>query len=259
MGNSVNLEELDPSEILESSSLKSYEETLELIWSEVLRLRSNLFILDKLLNFPHDPKYLFFGPQQQDFFESVEIALTEGTVLLITKLTTDGEDYLSMSRFKNWIRNHIKREYRADFDRLLRASKFSPTIKRSRKSVEEIRHCRIAHLIVDENLRPKVVTDKIPFQEISSIASDLKRLFGLLCFGIEHLTLPIQYEPRVQHPVGVDPRSDIEYLLDLLIQNSHLFKMPDESPYWEHEKEALSPEIIEILNEYRKKFRKPEA
>lgn len=257
MEKSVDLRKLNPSEILEPSSLKSYEETLKLIWGQVLRLRSNLFILDKLSHFPSVPEYLFF--KHQDFFTLANIAFTEGSVLIITKLTTDGKDLLSMPRFKNWIKQHIKHGYQEDFNRLLKVSRFGKTIKNSRESVKEIRNNRIAHLVVDNNLCLKVVTDKIPYQKMISIASELKGLFDLLCFDIEHLTLPLQYDPTVQHPVGSDSRSDIEYFLDLLIQDSHLFRMPDESPYWNIEKETFSPEIINILNKYRRKFGKSEV
>lgn len=38
MGNSTSLNELDPSEMLEPSSLKCYEETRDLVWQELIRL-----------------------------------------------------------------------------------------------------------------------------------------------------------------------------------------------------------------------------
>jgi hypothetical protein len=259
MGNSVDLTRLNPSEVLESSSLKSYEDTLGLIWQQVCRLRSYLFILEKLLLFPSDPRYLFFGPDKQDFFELLNSAFTENSVLLITKLTTYRRDLLSMTRFKNWLRDQIRPEYKRDFDRLLKQGKFDKTIEKSRKSVQDIRNQRIAHFRVDENLHPKLERPKISFQKMSAIANELKRLFDLLCFGTECLTLPLQYEPKVQHPVGIDSRSDIEYFLDLLIQDTNLYKMPDESPYWGIKKQSLPPEIIGILNKYRRKFGKPEV
>ena len=73
------------------------------------------------------------------------------------------------------------------------------------------------------------------------------------------LTLPIGYEPSVKHPTGSDPRSDIEHLLDLIVQDSYIFKMPEESPYWNITKERLPQDTIKILNEYRRKFGKPEV
>jgi len=73
------------------------------------------------------------------------------------------------------------------------------------------------------------------------------------------MLLPIDYDPKVQHPIGSDSRSDIEYFLDLIIQDSYLYKMPDESQYWNIEKERLTPDMIRILNKYRRKFGKPEV
>ena len=260
MENSTTLNQLAPSEILETSSLKTYEETLDLVWKELLRLRSYLFILDKLLHFPSDPSYLFLGPEQQTFLELAKISFTESSLLIITKLATDSKkDQLSMLRFKNWIRQHVKQEYQEAFDRLLRQSKFTKHMKASLRKAKKLRDGVIAHLLVDGNLRLRISTDAISIQEISHMADEIKRLFDVLCFGVQHSTLPLEYDPTVQHPVGADPRSDIEHFLDLIIQNSDLFKMPEESPYWNIYRENLSPEITRLLNEYRRKFGKPEV
>lgn len=260
MGNSTSLNELDPSEMLEPSSLKCYKETRDLVWQELIRLNSYLFVLDKLLHFPSDPSYLFLGPERQTFLSLVNISFTESSLLLITKLTTDtSKDLLSMPRFKNWVRRRVKQEYQKAFDRLLKENKFSKTVETSKENAKYIRNNLIAHLIVDENMRPKSSIDRISLQEVSLIASELNRLFDVLCFGHKHAILPLDYDPKVQHPVGSDSRSDIEYFLDLLIQDSHLFKMPEELQYWDIEMEALPLEIVNILNEYRRKFGKPEV
>jgi len=260
MGNSTSLNELDPSEMLEPSSLKCYKETRDLVWQELIRLNSYLFVLDKLLHFPSDPSYLFLGPERQAFLSLVNISFTESSLLLITKLTTDtSKDLLSMPRFKNWVRRRVKQEYQKAFDRLLKENKFSKTVETSKENAKYIRDNLIAHLIVDENMRPKSSIDRISLQEVSLIASELNRLFDVLCFGHKHAILPLDYDPKVQHPVGSASRSDIEYFLDLLIQDSHLFKMPEELQYWDIEMEALPPEIVNILNEYRRKFGKPEV
>ena len=258
MENDVNLNELDPSEILEPSSLETYEEALELIWQQLLRLNSNLFVLDKLLDFPGD---LFLGPGKQTFLALAEINLFENSLLTISKLTTDtNKDSLSLPRFKNCVRKKVRQKYLTAFCQLLRDNKFSKTTKTSWEKVKNIRNSFIAHLAVDENLQPKILGHpRVSFQEVKLVTTELNRLFDTLCFGHKRLTLPLDYDPSVQHPPGVDSRPDVEYILDLIAQDSYFFKMPEESQYWDIEKQKLSPEMIGILNKYRRKSGKPEV
>lgn len=257
MKNDVTLSSLSPSEILEPSSLETYEETLNLIWQQLVRLNSILFIMDKLLDFRSD---LFLGLGKETFLTLVKISLSESSLLIISKLTTDtGTECLSIRRFKNWVREQVKEEYREALDRLLKQHKFDKAIQTTQKKIKDIRDNFIAHLTVDENLHPKIVGQlNVSLQEVRSISEELNRLFNTLCFGIEHSLLPLEYNPAVQHPVGVDSRSDVEHILDLLVQDSAFFKMIEE-PSWEMEKEVLSPEIIEVLNQYRRKFGKSEV
>ena len=181
MTNTINFSELNPSKVLKSSFLKTYEETRGLIARELLRLRSNLFILGKLLSFPSE---LFLGFDKQDFFALVKISLTESSLLIITKLITDtGTDLLSMLRFKNLVREQVKQKYIKAFDHILKENKFSKTVDTSKKKVKSIRDNIIAHLVIDENLQLKIPDYAIPFEEIDLIAKELKRLFDALCFS----------------------------------------------------------------------------
>lgn len=260
MSRNTSLNQLDPSEILEPLSIQHYQDGLNLIWQELVRLNSSLFILRKLFDFPSD---WILGPEKGTFLTLVKVSLFEHSLLTVSKLTTDtGKDLLLIRRFKNWVSKHIKEEYKKSFYRSLKENDFDKIIKTlpNKEKVKDIRDNFIAHIIVDENLRPKITEDiEISLGEVNTICKQLNNLFAVLCFGGERLMVPIDYSPIVQHPVGSDPRSDIEYFLDLIVQDSALFKMPEESPYWDIEKEHLNPEAINIINEYRKKFGLPEA
>jgi hypothetical protein len=256
----VNFKAVDPSEILEPSSLQHYEESLGLIWRELVRLNSCLFVLDKLLEFPST---LFLDPGRETFLTLAKLSLFESSLLIISKLVTDpGPDVLTIRRFKNRVREQIKEEYRKSFDHHLKENRFDEIVNTLPKKdeIKRIRDNFVAHLIVDKNLQPKISEDvKISFPQVDAICKNLNSLFDVLCFGVEHLMLPLDYSPRVQHPVGSDPRSDIEYILDLIVQDSHFFKMPEESQYWDIERKGLSSKEIDILNKYRRKFGKPEV
>jgi hypothetical protein len=255
----INLSALNYNEILKPSFLKPYEEALDIINLELFRLNSYLFILGKVINFPTD----FLSPDRQSFFTLINIAFTESSLLIISKLITDEvNDALLIKRFKDNVCQNVKEKYKEYFYSLLKENSFDNTIKRLKKQTKDIKNVRnniIAHLLVTPNLQLKDYTNKFSWQKINQITDDINKLFKLLCFDCEHSLLPIDYDPKVQHPAGFDSRSDIEYFLDLIIQDSYLYKMPDESQYWNIEKEDLSPDILKIINEYRRKFGKSEV
>lgn len=259
MKNSLSLNQLDSQIILESFFLKSYQETLDLIQRELLRLNSYLFVLEKVGNFQSD---IILGPQKQSFLSLVMISFTESSILLITKLVTDNSsDALSIKRFIDRISQNVKEKYKETFFSLIKENKCNETLitlKKQAKEFKDIRDNLIAHLLIDQSFHLKYSTNKVSLEKLKEITSKINKLFDLLCFNCEYMLLPIDYDPRVQHPVGSDARSDIEYILDLIIQDSYLYKMP-ESQYWNRKKEGLSPDILKIINEYRRKFGKPEV
>src|SRR3989304_5550290 len=109
MAGDIPLDQLQPSQVLEPCNYDAYEKHHRAIWNQLVRLNSNLFILDKLLGFPAS---LFLGPERTVFFRLVEASLVESSVLIISKLAQDDDlDTLTMPRFKNWLRRSIRGEY----------------------------------------------------------------------------------------------------------------------------------------------------
>lgn len=252
--------ELDSKEVLVPSFLKSYIESLELISRELRRLNSYVFILDKILHFPSE---LFLAPDKQSFLTLVNFSFTESAFLIITKLITDKRnDTFTINRLKNIVVKNVKEPYKESYCCFLEENKFGETIKILKKQAEDVKNIRdnmVAHLLVDQNYHLKVPKYKVTWEKINQITVKINMLFGLFCFNCEYMLLPLDYDPRVQHPPGADSRSDIEYFLDLLVQDSYFYRMPDESRHWKIIKEKLESEKLKILNDYRKKFGKPEA
>ena len=89
MDNEGSLHTTDLSTILQASSLVIYQDCMSRIWQELYRLNSNLFILNKLLQFPSD---LFLEPLRMNFLNLVTISLTHDSCLIVTKLVTDAGD-----------------------------------------------------------------------------------------------------------------------------------------------------------------------
>ena len=189
----------------------------------MVRLNTNLFILDKLKQFPSD---LFLDFQNQTFFALTKISLIDNSSLTIAKLAKDtGNDVLSLQRLKDLVWGQIKESYLKPLDSALRANKVTKTTKETLKKIKYIRDNFLANISMNANLSPHLPGDiNIPLQELGSICKELNGLFDVLCFGHQRSVLTIDYNPLVQHPDWVDPMSDIEYFLDRIIQDSASFQ-----------------------------------
>ena len=62
--------------------------------------------------------------------------------------------------------------------------------------------------------------DVLTFGEIKEIVQELTNLFEVASFSTEYRYLIIAYDPTVRHPVGIDPRPDIERILDSIARES---------------------------------------
>lgn len=252
----MNLQEVQPAEVIESSWLEEYERSIDRIWQQLVRLNINLYILDKLLNFPFD----LFSPMpgQRTFFSIVRANLFEFSILTAWKMV---EDTLTLRRFKNEIRQHIRCKYKNSFDVALKETKFERQIKPLVKPLKTLRDKRIAHLDKDFNLSSQQIKEmRVSLSDLRVLRDALNQLFEVLCFGYQRHVLPIEYNPEVWHPPGVDARSDIERLLDNVARDSPLLNMPENEPdRWPYFREGLPTDVLQVLNEYRRKFGLPEV
>jgi len=256
---SINLRELQPADVIESSWLEEYEESIQRMWQELVLLNSNLYILDKLLSFPFD---LFVAPDRRAFFRLVEINLFRSCIMIVWKLVADrGPDSLTLRRFKNEIREHIRCKYSGGFDAALKETKFDKQTAQLLQPIKALRNKRIAHLDKDFNLSPEQREEmRVSLSDLKVVRDALNQLFELLCFGHQRVVLPIEYYPEVENPPGVDARSDIEEFLDNIARDSPLLNMPENEPqHWPYDRRSLSKDDLQRLNEYRRKFGLPEV
>jgi len=253
----MNLREVQPADVIESSWLEEYERSIHLLWWELVRLNSNLYILDKLLSFPFD---LFLPmPGQRTFFNIVLWNLFDFSILTACKLV---EDTLTLRSFKNEIRQNIRsKEYKSGFDAVLKEIKFERQIRPLRDRIKTLRDKRIAHLDKDFHLSPQQIKEmRVSLSDLMMLRDALNQLFELLCFGRQRSVVPIEYNPEVRHPPGVDARSDIEKLLDNIARDSPLSNMPENEPdRWPYFRQGLPMDVLQLLNEYRRKFGLPEV
>lgn len=247
---SVNLREVQPSDAIEPFWLEEYEQKINLLWQELILLNSNLYVLEKLSKFP---THLFTDPLRGDFLDTVAVNLSSMCAMSIWRLWLDPDTRsLTLKRFKDDVAEHVRPKYRQDFDTALENLKWDED---ALKRVKKFRHKLMAHFDSKCNLSPRERRRLwLSLPVLMNLRDTLNSLFEILCFGCERSVLHIAYDPKVQHPRGMDPRSDVEVILDKIARNSPILNMPEEQPQaWPFSRTNLLDDL-QVLNEYRRKF-----
>jgi len=123
--------------VLQASSLSKYQSDISYIWGELYRLNSNLFVLERILQFRSD---LFLEPMKMNFFNLVTISLTHDSCLIVTKLVTDsGGDTLTLSKFHNYVEQNILPEIKCAFNESCGKVDFKKTIQIVQDKIEPLR------------------------------------------------------------------------------------------------------------------------
>lgn len=245
----MELQEIAPKDLIESTWLDSYEQNIDALWWQLVRLDSTIFVLEKIISFPFD---LFLPLPKRHFWNLVENTLFEMCVLIIWKVAVDNkEEGLTLQQIKNKILQHLRKEdYRDQFRRALKNVDFEKTVSTFKHKITHIRHNYIAHFNLNANVNPtpeQIRERTLLFPELKKYRDIIKSFFDLLCFGHRKALKPIEYE--------YDNCSDIEQLLDNFAKDSALLNLPEKEPdYWPIHRENLSEQELEILNKYRTKF-----
>jgi hypothetical protein len=218
-------------------------------------LNASIYIVDQILSFPFD---LFARRDKTIFFRFVIKNFFEAGLLIITKLATDqGDDVYTLPRFKNKVRESLRPEYKRAFDKWLRNASFGQRTKELFKRATQLRKESVAHAKKDIVLR---ITEgaRLSFQELKPLRDALNSLLATLSFNVDHMLLPIAYEPRVERPQGSKHTTDIQDLLDCMARNSALLNMPEREPtLWPGQRERLTGEQISQINNYRRRLNLP--
>jgi hypothetical protein len=250
------LQARNPAEVIRPEALADYERCRDPIWNRLVRLHSTVFVLDKVLRFPF---HVFEMPGASTFWVLLVQNFGDVVTLLLTALTSDGQGY-TIKRFKNDVaKKWLHPDFREDLRATLACVRFDAEVGRLMVELVGIRNHLIAHIDEKYNLVP---TDEIviSIEQVQRAVNSLVRLFDVLCFGIGHHTLPIDYSRQARRPVGLDARADIERLLDYVARHSKVLDMPEEQPdFWPHYRSQLSEGELEVINKYRRKFGLPEA
>ena len=241
----TNFKQMTPAELLSPDTLEKHSEQMASFHSRLSELRHSVFFIEHIVSFPID---LFVHPADDLFLRMVLDNLAQVAVLQITKLTTDnGRDARTLKRFRTFMDSAIKDEYRSDYRKELKEPNFKPRVNGLIDKAKDLRDLQIAHAISDH-------VAAITFGEIKEIVGELTNLFEVASFDTEYRYLIFSYDPDVRHPVNVDPRPDVERILDGIAHDSPVLHEPEKNPLaWPYLRQGMSPTKIEQFNRYRRK------
>ena len=248
-----NFLNLNAKKVISPEYLKDYEDGMGFFYSELVTLNTNIFIINKIREFPFD---LFCTPDDKIFFSMVINNFFEYSIIIISRLIKDASaNSFTIRKFKNRIiKNYIKSEYLEAFKNRIRNIKFEHVMNDILDRIQDLRNKRIAHTIEDYVKDTKNI-GRINFKELEKLRDCANQLFDNLSFGIEHTMVPFPYSEKVIHPKDSDARPDIEKILDSIAKESYFLNMPELDKYWlKYGKKRMKERELKILYEYRDKL-----
>lgn len=233
---------------------ETYKQELTSVWYRLVYLNVSLLILKEIAKFP----FRLFTTYPPLFWRTVNIALLEKCVLIIWNTSVDqcSEGFtikqLKNKVFSKYLHPHHKSELAARFKK----HGFESRLEEFVPKIRDIRHNFVAHYNYEENWnRPtNLATDTTSLQELSACATILNDYLNELALGDSYSVFPIEYTPGITLDDAEIPL-DITKLLDSVARESSILNLPESNPVqWKYQKQALTAEDIEIINEYRHKF-----
>jgi hypothetical protein len=253
----MDISNLSSKDVLEESGLDEYEAGMGFFYSELVELNAIIYLAEQIVDFPFE---LFAHPDKTIFFSVVMRSFHDSAILTVTRLATDqAGDLYTLPRFKNWVRDSIKPEFKGALDIRLRTARFDEGVKSLLERARELRVNRIAHTTRDF-ISGSIKLSRPTISELKELRDALNTLLDALSFNVGHMMLPIPYDPNVLHPVGSNHETDIEEILDCIARDSHWLNMPEKNPErWRYRRANLNEDKLKILNQYRLKFNLPQG
>jgi hypothetical protein len=245
-------------QIIKEDCIDEYKRGLDFLWVQVTRLHVNLFILDKIREFPWE---FFYGPRTPVFFYQAVRNALDMSILQIVKLAQDqGVDVFNLAKFKDRVQfEYMRPEHVAEFRAQLTACRFDQETRRLLQKAVNLRDRQIAHFLQGERFHLSL-DDFLSLDELKSLAEKITALFEVLSFGPRQKYLPLDYDLEVRKPDGIDARPDIVRLLDHLARESAVLNQPETNPIaWAAIRPSLTEAWLDQLNSWRTRLGLPEV
>jgi len=235
------------------NELDNYNDMVNVIWAEIVTLRSNFINIEKIENFPFST-FVLPDTKSSSFWNFVYAALFESCINKIWNLVySNPNKFLTLETLRKTINDeYIKEEYKEAFEKNISSIMSESHIEDLKEKVTRLRNHLVSHLQLEFNKNLEASVDKfaINLLELKNIILTANKLFQVLCFNSKG-TLPIDL---LQSQDGLID-SDLDSIFDSIVKNSDVFKMPEEqSGFWPSYRENLSSNDMKIINKYRKKF-----
>ncbi len=244
----MNLAEMQPEDLIVSSWHESYEDQIEAIREELVRLNASLFILEELLTSQ------LVLPESIYFWGLIEYSLFEACTMIAWRVSVDSssENGLTLRQIKNGVFQHLKAdEYRNEFRKILREKNFEAVVEKIEPTIGEIRHNYIAHFNLEKHIYLTPEQKTLRVSDLRKITDELNAFFKVLCFGHTRMIMPLEYQPDFRRP-KLNRLADVQKVLATLAKDNHLLNMPEQSPdQWAVTRQKMKPDDLDLIHEYR--------
>ncbi len=242
----ISLASLTTEEVLvdDEQVLMEYHSKVISLWMDLYRIRKNLYLLEKIKQLPirlvviDDPNDLFW----QAFIHN---ALDINILIMCRLVTNTGGN--TLLKFRNYLRQQVKPEYRPTYQERLRASSVEqPSLSKLIERMTERRNGQIAHS--DLVFRAGDITDEL-LEDQKMIYEAVERAFQAVVFR----DVPVQAIWELEE-INIEP------LLLCAAQDSRVIHAPEGDPeLWNHYRLHAQQELINKVNRYRSKLGLPFA
>ncbi len=248
-------------ELFDEEHGQEYEKRRDALWLELVRANASMYVIDRVLQFPG---HMLLSPRHQVFLPLLVRNFADAVLLLVVGTLTDPDPRsLTFSTLKDWIVENCRRKVRPQLRAYLKNQATPGEISGLVDRAKKLRNKLVAHLDRQHLLEAAAMADvQLTLLELRDLLEETNKLMSGLCLGRGRGRdmLPFQYSPLVEYPQGMDPRSDIEYLLDLLAEDSAVLRMPEEQVQsWPGFAGNLKREDREAFNDWRARLGLPKV
>ena len=250
---------LETKKILAPTWIPDYKKEIDAIWLQVVELNSNLFLLEHISKFP----FKLFLVRPPTFWTLTGNALYESCVMCVWRMAVDADgDYLTAAQLKNAVlKNTVDAAAKLSLQAELKAVEFEKTLKAIKQKIRDLRHNQYGHFsrrVIAPTGASGAAVPRVSLTDLKTVRDRLNALLQVLALDTELMFLPLDYDPKVQHPSNTDPRPDIVELLDMIAFNSQIIRDPENNPeLWEHRRKLMEQDELDALNLYRHKLGLP--
>jgi hypothetical protein len=249
----MDLNEKKPEDVLKPEFVQQYKELHKDIWHRLIQTNTTITIIERIQQFPF---HHFYPPHENIFWTMVYWNFLYIATVFINAMVNDkSPDAHTLRRFKNNVHKWLKDSEKTAYSHNLKKLKFDQTTKNILKKTADMRTRLLAHRLFDHHGRlskPHGIT----VSEIRLAYNAIEKIFLACSFGSEYVTTFYSAGTCAGKPI----EKDIDHLLDLIVKDSFWLNRPERrGKFWPTLRQYITPEYLQELNRFRKKFGLPSA